>query len=475
MHELVSPVDFRTILKNLAKLMTGVGFVLLVPLIAALIFGEYRVAAIYGLTVGGIISAGIIFDKLLPESELQKKEALFIAAVIFPFIALLTTVPLSETGMALNDAFFESVSAVTTTGLSVSSSLNPVFLFTRSWLQWIGGIGILLIGVLIFASPGTTALRLYTINAGEEKVRPTVYATAKFLLEIYLIITAISFILLSVGGMPFFDSVCHSLSSVSTGGFSTKSDSVSGFSGAALPFLLTLSCILGSVNFGVYSGREGIASLFKDIQLRYFIIFGFIGIVLLFITMIDYGSPAEIIELSVFQGLSALTTSGFSTVNPAELPEGAKTVLTALMWVGGSLGSTAGGIKIIRFIIILKILHLVFIRFFLPGEVLTPLKIGEDVIGQSIILSTVAFLFLYLFVIFVSSFIFVLHGFSLSDSLFEVSSALGTVGLSCGITDASLPVILKAVLIINMLLGRIEIIPIFILFYPGTWMGRRKK
>lgn len=476
MYELITPVCFRSVLKFLAKIMTGAGIVLMVPLLVALIFNEYRVAAIYGVTVAGIIAAGIIIDRTLPDCELQKKEALFIAALFFPFFALLSTLPIAEVaGMPLFDAFFEAVSGVTTTGLTVSASSDPLFLFTRSWLQWIGGIGILVMAVLIFASPGTSALRLYTVNVGEVRIRPTVFSTAVFILKIYGFLTIISFILFFTGGMPFFDAICHTLSSVSTGGFSTSSQSLSGFTGAALPLLVTICCIMGAVNFSSYSGKKGILSVFWDVQFRYLLITGLVGSVLLYITMAGGGSSSEIISDSAFQAFSALTTSGFSTMDIGGIPEESKAVLTALMWIGGSLGSTAGGIKIIRLIILLKIVHIVFMRFFLPEEALTPLKIDGEVAGLNIVLNTVALIFLYSVILIISAFIFMLFGYSLSNSLFEVSSALGTVGLSCGITDAALPVVLKAVLIIDMVLGRIEIMPLFILLYPGAWIGRRKK
>ncbi|KAF1077238.1 potassium transporter TrkG [Methanogenium sp. MK-MG] len=136
------------------------------------------------------------------------------------------------------------------------------------------------------------------------------------------------------------------------------------------------------------------------------------------------------------------------------------------------MGSTAGGIKILRLVILLKVVHLVFIRYFLPREALTPLKLGEEVIETEAVYNILTFVFLYSLVLVSSSFIFMLYGFGLDNALFEVSSALGTVGLSCGITSAAMPVLLKGVLIVDMLLGRIEIVPLFILAFPRTWVKR---
>ena len=475
MYELVSPVKPLVVLKYLAVLMMGAGAALLVPLIAAIYFGDFSIAATYAVVGATIIALGYLFHRLLPKADLEWKESLVIAALIFPFTALLSAIPFTlSTGMPFLDAFFEAVSGVTTTGLSVApAGVGPVFLFARSWLQWIGGIGIVIIILMVFVTPGISAYRLYAVNAGEEKARPTVMATAKLLVEIYCILTAIAFFILFFGGMSPFDALCHALSSVSTGGFSTRTESVAGFSGFAIPFLITISCLMGAFNFTLYPRMlEDKKALFKGIQFRYFFVFALIGICLLLFTLLETLPLNEALSVTLFQVFSALSTAGFSTVDIGTLPDGAKAVLTMMMWIGGSVGSTAGGIKILRLVILLKIVHLVFIRYFLPREALTPLKIGDEVIESEVVYTIVTFVVLYVMVLVISSFLFMLHGYGLDNALFEVSSALGTVGLSCGITGASMPDLLKGVLIVDMLLGRIEIIPLFILFFPRTWVKR---
>jgi trk system potassium uptake protein TrkH len=473
MYELVSPVKPLIVLKYLSILMMGAGAMLLVPLIVALYFREYTIAGTYTIIGATIILLGFIFHRLLPDGELEWKEALIIAAVIFPFAALLSAIPFTiSTGMPFLDAFFEAVSGVTTTGLSVApATVEPAFLFARSWLQWVGGIGIIIIVLMIFIPPGTSAYRLYAINSPETPLRPGVTATAKVLVKIYCLLTAISFLILFAGGMPPFDAICHAFSAVSTGGFSTRVESAAGFSGLTIPFLITLSCLMGAFNFSLYPRLiKNKKALTSDIQFRYFLIFAAIGILLLFSTMPGDMNPVEGLSASAFQTFSALSTAGFATVDISTLPDASKAVITALMWVGGSVGSTAGGIKILRLVILLKVVHLVFIRYFLPREALTPLKLGEDVIETEMVYNILTFVFLYLLILVGSSFIFMLYGYGLNNALFEVSSALGTVGLSCGITNAAMPAVLKGVLILDMLLGRIEIVPLFIMAFPRTWM-----
>jgi trk system potassium uptake protein TrkH len=476
MYELVSPVNMATVIKYLGQIMVAIGAILLVPLIMALIFGDLWIALVYGAIALGIVVLGYALHHLLPDADLQWKEALVIAALIFPLSSVISAIPfMLSTGMAPLDALFEAVSGITTTGLSVAPvDAGPVFLFARSWLQWIGGIGIVLIVLSIpLIHPGTSAIRLYTANVGEEKLRPSVAATAVLLAKIYISLTLVAFLLLLFGGMQPFDAICHALASVSTGGFSTRAESIGAFPGFFIPLLIIISFVMGATNFALYPQiLKKPRDFFSSVQLRVFFIIAILGSAFLALTMLDNTPVIEAVWASVFQSFSALTTAGFATVDISVLPDSSKGILTVLMWIGGSMGSTAGGIKILRLLILLKIIHLVFIRFFLPREALTPLKVGEDVIEPDETYQILSFIVLYMMVLVVSSFIFMLHGIEMGDALFEVSSALGTVGLSCGITGPSMPLILKVVLIVDMLLGRIEIIPLGILFFPRTWIKR---
>lgn len=475
MYELVSPVNARAILKYLGDLSIGIGATFILPVLIALYLQEYHSAVWYAATAVAVALAGLILHRFLPDFDLEQKEALVIAAVIFPLTAAIYAVPVSvTTGMPFLDAFFETVSGITTTGLSVApTGAGAVFLLTRSWLQWIGGIGIVLIVLSLIVPPGVSAFRLFSANFGEKKLKPSVAATAKLLGKIYLIISLIAFVLLFVAGMSPFDALCHTFSTVSTGGFSTQSASIAGFQGVLIPAAVIVACVMGSINFALYAKvLSDPLSIIRGVQFRWFAVVAVAGTALLLITMAPLESLAQALPDAVFQALSALTTAGFSTVDVSLLPDSSKAVLTGLMWIGGSVGSTAGGIKILRLIIIVRIMHLVFIRFFLPKEALTPLKVGGEVMETEAVYHVITFVLLYMLVIIISAFTFMLYGVGLDNALFEVSSALGTVGLSCGVTGAALPGVLKAVLIGDMLLGRIEIIPLCILFFPRTWWRR---
>lgn len=488
MYELVSPINPKAVLRRLGQITIGIGIVQAAPAVVALIFGEIRIAAVYSAVALAVLLAGHFMSRRLPEEELEIKEALVLAALIFPLSAIVSAVPIYlSTDMSALDAFFESVSGVTTTGLSVAPpDLGPVFLFSRSWLQWIGGIGIVVLVLSILIRPGTTAFRIYATNVGDEKIKPSVVAAAKLLGKVYIIITLISITLLMLSGMSPFDAVCHALCSVSTGGFSTRPESIGAFSGWLVPATIALCCVMGSINFGLYpQALKDPLILLKNVQVRYFIAIAAVGTAIFSFTLVeaDYPddkllvtsqdrTPAEIASISAFTALSALTTSGFSATDVGELPESSKLLLSALMWIGGGVGSTAGGIKIFRMIILFKLVHLTFMRLFLPSETVTPLKVGEEIVEEEELNRITAFVLLYIMILVLSTFAFTLQGVETSDALFEVSSALGTVGLSSGVTGAEIPDLLKIILCVDMLLGRIEIVPLLVLFMPRTWIGR---
>jgi trk system potassium uptake protein TrkH len=476
MYALISPIKPAAVLKYLGLILIGMGIVQAAPLTAALVYGAISAAVIYGLLAGALVVLGFSLTRLFREYELEVKEAVVLAAAVFPLSAFIAAIPIQlTTDMPFLDAFFESVSGLTTTGLSVAPpETTQLFLFARSWLQWIGGIGIVVLVLSIFIRPGTSAFRIFAANVGENKIKPSVIKAAKMLGKVYIVLTVIAFLLLLLAGMSPFDALCHAFSSVSTGGFSTRAESIGAFSGTMIPLVITFCCVLGAISFPLYPLLlKDPRMLFRDIQVRYFVLIAIAGIVLCGLTFRAI-YPA-VGEAAAFQALQALTTAGFSTIEIRSLPESSKFILTVLMWIGGEVGSTAGGIKIFRAVVLLKMVHLGLLRLFLPREVVTPLKVGKEVIEQEELNQISTFIFLYFVIVILSMLVFLLMGVGMSDALFEVSSALGTVGLSSGVTSASMPAILKIVLCADMLLGRIDVVPLLILFMPRTWVKIRKR
>ncbi len=183
------------------------------------------------------------------------------------------------TGMSFIDAYFESVSAVTTTGLSVApTDIGPMFLFARSWDQWVGGIGIILVVLSVLIRQGTTASRMYKATYGDMKIKPTVIATTSTLGKVYVIITLVSIVLLLMSGMSLSDSICHTLCCVSTGGFSTRAESIGAYRGSLIPAAISISCLLRAVSFVFYPYLfKKPEKFFKNLELRAFLVFTIIG------------------------------------------------------------------------------------------------------------------------------------------------------------------------------------------------------
>ncbi|WP_406660551.1 TrkH family potassium uptake protein [Methanolobus sp. ZRKC3] len=478
MYELLSPVDPKAIVKYMGYFLIAFAFVLAVPMIAAIILGDGEAAFFYGITSAAVLGIGYIIHNIMPDYDLDNKEALIIAAIAFPVSAFISAIPMSmSTGMTFIDAFFESVSAVTTTGLSVAPlDVGPVFFFARSWSQWVGGIGIILVVLSILIRPGTSAFRIYKVNYGDMKFKPTVIATTRTLGKVYVIITLISLTLLMLSGMSFFDAICHAFSCVSTGGFSTRPESIGAFEGSWIPFSISLSCLLGAVSFILYPTLlKKPKKFFQDLELRYFLLFVALG-TLLFTLALSHNDPVmNIPKDNLFHIISAITTAGFSTFDLSLLSDASKAVLIFMMWMGGNIGSTAGGIKIFRVILLFKLAHNVVLRLMIPKEAITPIKMEKHIVESDEIYNLSTYMLLYVVILIASSFIFMLHGVSAGDAMFEVSSALSTVGLSAGMTGVGMPTILKMVLCIDMLFGRIEIIPLMVLFMPSTWIRIKRR
>ncbi|MDD4498409.1 MAG: TrkH family potassium uptake protein [Methanosarcinaceae archaeon] len=473
MYELVSPINLLAVLKYTGYILMAFAAVLLVPMGAALLLDELVAVSIYGGTFLLTAGAGVFLHRVLPDYELELKEAVILAALVFPFCSLICAFPMAlSTDLSYQDAFFECVSGLTTTGLSVApAGMGPHFLFTRAWLQWIGGIGIIVLVLGVLIRPGTTAFRLYRVNLGESRVRPGVIATARLLGRVYLGLTVASFLLLLAGGMSGFDALSHALSAISTGGFSTRSESIAAYPGFLLPGIIGLSSLMGAVSFSLYPGLfKSFEGLRGDLQFRYLLKLSVAGTVLFAFTLAPGPEMSGFLPAAAFQVISALTTTGFSTMDLGPVSDASKLFLSALMCIGGSMGSTAGGIKIFRLIVVISLIKRVFFRFFLPREAITPLKVNGNVIEADEVYNLAAFVLLYLGLLISSAFIFMLAGTGASDALFEVSSALATTGLSVGVTAPDLPLYLKLVLCADMLLGRIEIIPLCILLLPQTWI-----
>lgn len=448
-----------------------------VPCAVTAALGELALSA--RLAVVAAVFAGLyLWLRRLPDpNHMQVNEALVTLAVTFVIAAAGMTWPLMAAGLSLPDAVFESVSAVTTTGLSTVAPIEGMpagFLFTRAWLQWYGGLLIVVLALALMVEPGSVAKRLSTNDLDPNDLVGSTRVRARRALVVYGILSAVCCAVLMALGVGGFDALLHTMTAVSTAGFSSHSDSLAGVGGWPAQAATMVFCLAGAISFSVYAfpRRGQWWRFFTDLRVVTLVACCVLASALLAAAMALDGGYGwrEIAANAPLVAVSAQTTTGFETISVAELGAAAQLVLIVAMTIGGNGGSTAGGIKTLRLLILIRLVQSFVLRASSGSHaVITPTLGGhrlsdEDFrgCGATVVLFTIA--------VAAGWFVFLLYDYPAGDALFEVVSALCTVGLSAGLTGPDLETPLKAVLCVLMLIGRLEVIAFVVLFYPRTWI-----
>ncbi len=491
--------DLRTVLRDLGNILIAVGVISLFALFVPLYFNEgYGIGPIL-LTSGMFFLIGIPLHFIFKKAEpADFKTAMVTAALSWLFIPIISTIPFLLIGfnktnptitMDFLSAFFECMSGWTGTGLSMfdgfifKPSLLPYTLqFWRTYIQWIGGIGVIILTLSILARPGVGSYVLYKSEGREQRTHPSVVKTVRTIWWIFLLYTIVGITVLVIigmvttNGMTPWESINHGMTALATGGFSVTDDSAIGFgaiSQIAMVILMTAGAITFAAHYDLLNGR--IKRFFSDAQLQAFIFITIIGVIVL--TYVNINDPdlnyKSNILLSLkdsgFQFVSALTCTGFNSVNIIDWTESAKFILSFAMIIGGAAGSTAGGIKLFRAILLSKGVNWrikrsisspkrVFVHKF--GK--KPLSNNEamDLINEAAIISFMWAILLLVGVVVIG---IIYPSQTLGNVFLEVSSAQGNVGLSTGITSMAMQPAAKIMLIFNMWIGRLEIIPVIVL------------
>jgi trk system potassium uptake protein TrkH len=503
------------LLRQIGSLQILLGFTIVVPLIVSIIYGEYFSA--FGFLISALICfvIGFSLHKGFQTSfEPLHRQALIIAAIGWFSIAIMGSLPFlitayitplevakqygcSETEYFPSlyyfrnplHAIFESMSGFTTTGLSMAvhePSIGNGLLFYRSFTQLLGGAGFIILSLAVFGqSNGKVALLLYSTESTGDRLKPSIIETARSIWKIYFGITFFSFLYLVIGTyiiLPdyklsenIFDSINHAMAGQSTGGFSTLDDSIAGYHSIRMEMLYILPMILGSLSlpfyFKVIHNRQ-INQFWKNLQTKSILILCLLGSIVLSLMLMKSGVISKPFRTGIFQFVSGLTTTGWQTsdVHIWDSPSIIFIVMAAMV-VGGAAGATVGGIKIIRVLMIFKGLFWHVKNLFSSENSIKVVKFNEkrllpDEMNKELA-STATFSFIYLLFVLISTLItyyFMGSNYTITDALFESASAQGTVGLSCGITNPDMSPVLEITYIIQMWAGRLEIIPILVLF-----------
>ena len=481
-------MNLRAVSQIIGSLLFFLGAAMTLPLAISLVDGEEEAAAFL---VAGVATAvaGLVFRLIGKDEPLTHRESFAVVALSWMMAALLGGLPFWLSG-AFNgyvDAFFEAMSGVTTTGATVLANLETLprgLLFWRAFLNWIGGMGFVVLSIAILPKLRIGGRELFEAEAPgvvHERLTPRIRQTAATLWGIYAGLTLLQAILLLFGGMNLFEAVAHAFTTVSTGGFSTRSLSVEGFQSAYLEYVILIFMTLGGVNFTLHYHVVRTGSLrhfWTSSEWRAYFALLVLGTLVVASDLAGRGvaGPADALRLAGFQVASITTTSGFTTADYDAWPALAKAVLFALMFVGGCAGSTSGGVKVVRHVLVAKHIHRELLRLVHPRALRFVTLDGRSV-DERVISSVLGFVLLYFLLFIAGTVLVTASGLDPVTAAVAVAASIGNVGPGFGDIGpysnfAGVPGLTKAILSLLMLIGRLEIYSVLVLFLPHLWRRR---
>lgn len=483
-------MNVRLVLGILGKLLTVYTLAMFIPLMIALVLKESSLIAFaFSTLVTG--STGIFLMNRCKLSELKfgVREGFAIVAATWILTSLFGALPywFANAVPTYIDAVFETVSGLTTTGASVINDVEALpqsILFWRSLTHWLGGMGIIVFFIVLLPKAGIGAVNLFNAEVPgptNERIQPRIRDTALSLWKIYIVFTLILIFLLWGAGMTFFDAINHSFATMATGGFSTKNTSIMYYDSLTIELILTFFMILAGGNFGIYLLAWHKKSLkpFRNSEFWVYLLI-ILGSTLLIAGSLSFsdGKPlGYAFRHALFQVASIITTTGYASADFDQWPAMTKLILFLLMFIGGSAGSTSGGMKVSRIMLLAKSTWSELKRSIHPRAVLS-IKLDGKAVEPNTIVMVGIFFFLYIVIFAAASMIIAATGLKPFDAMSAVAATLGNVGPGFGVvgpttTFASVNLLGKSVLTLCMLLGRLEFFTLLILLRPEFWRKRK--
>lgn len=477
-------MNYATIFNNIGKILVVEAVLLVFPAIGSVLYGENTLIS-FALTIAALSVTGLLCMKKKPKkATIYAKEGYVIVALSWILMSLFGAMPFYFSGHIPNfiDAFFETVSGFTTTGATIIRNVETLpksLLFWRSFTHWIGGMGILVFVIAIM--PKTENSSMHVMRA--EVPGPTVgklvsklRASARILYGIYCILTALQIVMLIAGGMPVFDSIVNSFATAGTGGFAILGNSIEGYNSIYSEMVIAVFMLIFGVNFNLYymflmkQGKQAI----KSEELRYYVGIVAAAVIIIAISLISTKHEvADSFRYSFFQVASIITTTGFSTTNFDTWPMIAKFVLVFLMVIGACAGSTGGGIKVSRLIILIKSGMRDIKKAINPRSIET-VKVDRHTVDEPVVKSVSVFFATYILISALSMFFVAIDGRDFVTTSTAVISCISNIGPGLGAVGpygnfADFSILSKIVLSFDMLAGRLELIPMLMLFSPYAW------
>ncbi len=463
----------------------AVGFFLFIPLITEIIYEtesweSYAVPIMLYLIVGGSL---VITNKNI-DLKISLKEAFVITVSSWLLFTFLCAIPFvyTQVNLGIVDALFESMSGVTTTGATILSNLESLprgILIWRAFLQWLGGVGIVVIALFILPFLRVGGMQLFHLEGDDpyDKSLPKISSVVKKIFFIYIILTITLIFFYYISGMMLFDAISHSFTTISTGGFSTHDNSFAFFNNKIL-LVSIIFMIVGSLPFLVLvqTSKKNLFAIFRDHQVRVFILVLFIAVILIFYfanSFIDGNFINKIISVS-FNTISIISGTGYISENFENWGNYASVLFLILMFIGGCAGSTTGGLKVFRFQILFKYINMHFKKMLKPHSIIASQFNGKK-INETTYESVMSFFFLYILTFFVSALLLSFSGLDFLTCISASASTISNVGPGLGSiigpdgNYGTLDIYSKLILIITMFLGRLELLTIFILLLPSFW------
>lgn len=479
------------VLNLLGKLLILLSLSLLIPIPVSLFYDDGMVRTFILSSLIGALCGGLLQLLFPPENDLGYREGFAIVTLSWLAIAFLGGLPYYISGKipSFVDCYFEAMSGFTTTGSTILVTvevLNHSLLFWRSMTHWLGGMGIIVLTIAIMPLlkvGGTQLFHAEMPGPTKDRLAPRIQNTARILWSVYVLLTLVETSLLMCGGLSFFDAICHSFATIATGGFSTHTASISFFDSAYVEAVIILFMFLSGMNFTLHfqALRGNFGTLWRNEELRFYATV-VICATLIIVTANTLAGPSKDI-LNNFRGalftvVSIITTTGFGTADFELWQPACKIVIIALMFIGGCAGSTAGGIKDVRILLLFKYAMLQLRRLVHPHQVQT-IKLGPTRVPQEVLIAVLGFFVLYLVFFFFASLIVAATGVDIVTGTTAVITTLSNVGPGFNLVGPSqnfsiLPPLAKGVLILCMLAGRLELYTIVVLLTPAFWRMARK-
>ncbi len=477
---------FGVVLRILGALIFFLGLTMLFPLLFSLYYrdGDHQAILVSAAITSGI-GASLFLLYLRRVEEISHREGFAIVALGWVSAALFGSLPYLLSGVlpSFVEAYFESMSGFTTTGATVLVAMEGVprgILFWRSLTHWLGGMGIIVLSIAILPLLGVGGMQLFRAEVPgpvADKLKPRIAETAKILWQVYMLISGAETLLLMFGGMNLFEALCHTFGTMATGGFSTKNVSIGSYNKVYFDGVITIFMILAGTNFALhYQALTGnLRTFYRNSEFRFYgiTLVGAMLLVTLVLRFQTYETLGTAFRYASFQVGSIMTTTGYTTADFEKWPSFVQYVLVLLMFIGGSAGSTGGGMKCMRILLLLKQGYRELFRLIHPHGVI-PIRLGGKIVSEEVMQSVWGFFFLFILVFVLASVFMAFLGLDIISAFVSVAATINNIGPGLGVVGPmdnyrSIPFLGKWILTFCMLIGRLELYTVIILVVPEFW------